>query len=382
MNSKVIASALVILVAGIAAWQGGMFSTFAGDSPRFSECSYNSNTGNIQGSCGQEYGEIDGFYDITTSYSNGEARSNYFSTKITDIEVSGESKSPVFWWLYKNGYTNDKTQEEINEGDFPDDVNLNHGDLEWNNQIREGLEKGSVCKATIKVGVNNQFDLGTTEGEYEYANEPDSDEIDSDDMYPQERTFTSESITITQDYVSCQFDFTKIMNDGMSAPGKFVSWRGQEPDLADHGGRISFNIDYNIDSDGDGYNDDNDNCPEEPGISEKNGCPNSAPEIKNIDYPENISQGDKVEFKVEAIDEDSNDLTYSWSNGDIGSSTEYVFEENGTKTIEVTVQDGYGAKTSESLSFNVNQESGYNTTDIAVVGVLLLLATVAAVSRM
>jgi len=108
------------------------------------------------------------------------------------------------------------------------------------------------------------------------------------------------------------------------------------------------------DSDQDGIKDSNDDCPETSGIEAKNGCLNQASEIVSLDGSSEVAVGQTVEYTVSVENPDGDSQTISWSNGDTGKSAEYTFENPGSRTVSVTVDDGYDEQ-SESIAVQVKE---------------------------
>jgi len=97
-----------------------------------------------------------------------------------------------------------------------------------------------------------------------------------------------------------------------------------------------------VDSDGDGVADPSDDCLEESGLESLNGCPNSKPVIEGLSVPDSVVVNESVSVSVSASDNDSGqELSFYWSNGDVGSSSTYVFDELGFRRVSVTVGDGF-----------------------------------------
>ena len=355
---------LLVLVGGVGVVisQFGVVGSLANDdhSPSVEECSYDSSSGDITGGCDiqGEAVEIGGYRSKFSGLKNGETKSQSFWVRVNDIDVQGDEKSPVFYYLYANGYTNDATQKEIDEGDFPRDVDLSYGELEYNSQIEEGLEKGSTCQGSFQIGMRSEVNIKTTEGESEWNDEPDeADERSAYDFYPSTKTFDAEDVRVRESYVACKFSMTEILNEGMTPSGDLVYWNGVEPDVGDNGGTMDISFDFEEDSDGDGTLDENDKCRDEPG-NKSNGCPNSEPEITGIQAPENATQGETVTLNAVASDSDGDSLNYEWSNGDSGPETKVKADGN-TESITVTVSDG-SASVNRTASFSVSEKTGIN----------------------
>ena len=336
--------------------QFNVLGSFAnGDyTPRFGECTYDEDTGNIQGGCEDRRGELDAFSrGVTGAYdtSTGEPVSKHFWIRIDGIRVEvddgdgDEQKVPQFYWLYKNDYVTEDGLEEINDGGFPDDVDLAYGDLEWGSDLKNGLEAGTVCKATIKPesrgGVTVKYYENGQEKTKYYNDEPEGDERHVN-YITDPSTVTASDVRITDRYMACKFDFTEVMNKGLDEGQMFSSWTGREIIIGGHDGdegSTRFDIDFGIDSDKDGKLDENDECPDEAG-SRDSGCPNSVPEITSFEVPENMTSGESYTVSAQAEDGDGDQLTYSWSNGQTGSST--TFTASGNKTmVSVNVSDSF-----------------------------------------
>ncbi|MED6305977.1 MAG: PKD domain-containing protein [Candidatus Thermoplasmatota archaeon] len=77
---------------------------------------------------------------------------------------------------------------------------------------------------------------------------------------------------------------------------------------------------------------------------------NSAPEIGDLNK-DWVFEGQMVDFKVDAWDEDGDDLKFTWDMGDgekrEGESVRYGYPDDGTYTIEVSVSDGEATSVKE-----------------------------------
>lgn len=67
---------------------------------------------------------------------------------------------------------------------------------------------------------------------------------------------------------------------------------------------------------------------------------NVVPVIDSLSVPESVESGETFTTSVSASDENNDDLSYSWSNGDSGVNASYRFLESGTYNVSVTVSDG------------------------------------------
>ncbi len=85
---------------------------------------------------------------------------------------------------------------------------------------------------------------------------------------------------------------------------------------------------------------------------------NAAPEITEIQIPENITEGDEVTLRAIASDAGNDELTYTWEFDDgttlDGRTAVRPYEDNGTYTGTLTVTDNDGASTSSNLNVTVN----------------------------
>ncbi len=87
---------------------------------------------------------------------------------------------------------------------------------------------------------------------------------------------------------------------------------------------------------------------------------NVAPVIVNIVKPDQINEGQQVEFKATATDVGVNDtLTYSWNFGDgtnavIGQNVNHIFADNGNYNVVLTVTDKDGAVISQTVEVIVD----------------------------
>lgn len=345
----------VVLSLGFLATNFFQASFGYGYEPRFEECDYD-DMGNIVGECNDDYGIVEQVNRAGSAYVDGETVEKNFWIKIEDIEVSGDDKAPLFWWLYKNNYRNEETREEIEQGDFPDDVHLVSGDLKWNTDIKNSLEAGTVCSMDVEVGANNQFEIETTAGDFEYANSPDYDERSSYDLFKNKVSVTANKVRVTKDRLLCRFDFTEIMNKGMTAPGQFVEWSGQPPEFDDKGGDYSFDIDFGMDSDFDGLNNENDECPQEAGLEKKDGCPNKPSTVETVSGPDNVTVKQNAVYTIQVNNPDGDPTNISWSNGETGQSATYSWNSVGSKTVSVTVNDGFDQR-SQKIEVQVGEQT-------------------------
>jgi len=165
-------------------------------------------------------------------------------------------------------------------------------------------------------------------------------------------------------YVERCHDFT-----APSTPGTYTVnlWTNVEP-----GGMFLGARDLTVvaDSDGDGVQDSNDNCPStegdddfngcpdtdrddipdrrddcpnQDGLEELNGCPNAEPSVSSIQTRDTVVVNETVRASLTASDPDGHTLSYSWNNGESGPSTDFTFKSTGKKTVSVDVTDSYTA---------------------------------------
>jgi hypothetical protein len=356
-------SAAFLVAAGFLALNFSQGSVVGEDhTPRFSDCTYVEETGNIQGDCEQNRGEISSFGgwggDVSGAYQDGEPVPKYFWIRIDSIQTfpadgGDEAKSPQMMWLYKNGYVTESGQED----DFPDDVDIAYGDLKWNSELRSSLEAGTVCEATIRPSAQGEVYITTTEEEQAFNDEPDADELHVSEMISSPATVAADDVHITEGYIACLFDFTEVMNKALAMDGYFKSWSGRSIMIGGYDydeGSTSFDVDFGMDSDGDGFLDENDECPEQPGLEEKDGCPNQPSEIVEINGPRNATLESEVEYSVEVSNPDDDPTTISWGNGDTGETATYTWNSTGTKEITVSADDGFNTS-SRSISVQVGE---------------------------
>lgn len=331
--------------------------------PSFGDCGYSHENGDVQGSCGEQRGEINTFESgfggselVSGAYQGGEPVPKYFWVRMTGIAVEGEEKAPQFWWLYRNDFLAEPAREDIQEGNFPDDADLYNGDLKWNQDIKQGLERATVCRASIRPAAQGEVYIETTEGQQAFNDEPDADELYIGEMVPEPVQVTADEVMFTEQYMACRFDFTEVMNKGMSLDGYFKSWSGREIMIGGGGdeGSTSFDVDIGMDRDGDGILLENDECPTEAGLQEKNGCPNQASEIVEINGPRNATVGSQVEYSVEVSNPDDDPTTVSWGNGETGKTASYSWNSTGSKEVTVSADDGFNTS-SRSLSVQVGE---------------------------
>jgi large repetitive protein len=87
---------------------------------------------------------------------------------------------------------------------------------------------------------------------------------------------------------------------------------------------------------------------------------NVVPTIIEISKPDQINEGQGVEFTARAIDPASNDtLTYSWNFGDntapvIGQNATHAFADNGNYNVALTVTDKDGGSTTQTVAVVVD----------------------------
>jgi len=94
------------------------------------------------------------------------------------------------------------------------------------------------------------------------------------------------------------------------------------------------------DSDGDGIIDSNDQCPTEEGVARLDGCPDRPPEQLQISAPAEAEVGETFTAETTAVDPESSELEFTWSNGVKGSTSAFTFNSAGIKTVSVEVSDG------------------------------------------
>jgi hypothetical protein len=99
------------------------------------------------------------------------------------------------------------------------------------------------------------------------------------------------------------------------------------------------------DDDGDGIPNSEDECPgsdSTPTFGVKdNGCPNTPPEIDNLDVPDSVNRGEDFTVSVDASDQDQQqELSYDWNNGKSGQEVTGCYNTFGFKSVGVKVDDG------------------------------------------
>ncbi|MBD2200773.1 MULTISPECIES: Calx-beta domain-containing protein [Calothrix] len=86
---------------------------------------------------------------------------------------------------------------------------------------------------------------------------------------------------------------------------------------------------------------------------------NLPPVITNISAKTQLNEGEIATFSATATDPANDSLTYTWNFGDssetvTGQTVQHAFAENGTYNITLTVRDGDGGITTETLAVTVN----------------------------
>ncbi len=80
---------------------------------------------------------------------------------------------------------------------------------------------------------------------------------------------------------------------------------------------------------------------------------NAAPEITEVQIPDNITEGDEVTLKAIATDAGNDELTYTWEFGDgsqaEGQSVNRTYANNGTYAGSVTVTDTFGGSNTQTF---------------------------------
>jgi hypothetical protein len=91
---------------------------------------------------------------------------------------------------------------------------------------------------------------------------------------------------------------------------------------------------------------------------------NDRPEVA-VDAPDSVTVGSAASFSADVTDE-VGETTVTWRFGDVevtGESVEHSFGSTGTATVEVVVEDEYGATATETLTVNVaSQDDGASET--------------------
>lgn len=188
-----------------------------------------------------------------------------FWVGIDDTEENGESQHPAVLWLRDNGF-------QTNEQARVDDLEIS--DMRFDSVVQNSLEQASSCRLTADVASHGEFTVETTEESQQYNDEPDFDERQAGELMQSPVTVESTKIRVTEDNVFCKFDMAEIIDEGMELDGEFVSWSGRNPVIGDEiGSSGDIQMDFSVDSDGDGFLESVDNCPETSGTIK--GCKDS-----------------------------------------------------------------------------------------------------------
>ena len=234
-----------------------------------------------------EEGDI--FADLNTDCkgtdSGGEIQINKIS-KNSDTEFwipvksifdgSREEAAAPSKFLIEQGYVTNQDEEYRN-------IKMRN-DINSSDKVLRSLERGTACTADIRVHSTEYVTYkygkdGENSKEYD-MHHSDDEAHDIDDLFPNQVSIESDEVRIERgDYYStfCKFDIEKLMNKGAEhSPFYSIALTGGG-ELAFYGddydeGETDIRIDYGLDTDGDGVNDDSDSCPRTAG-DRSNGCP-------------------------------------------------------------------------------------------------------------
>jgi hypothetical protein len=252
--------------------------------------------------------------------------------------------SPVSKWLIENGYRTGS------EDYYP---NIRMHDLEWNRNLRNKIESGTTCSASISPNSRSEF---TFNGD-QYHEHWDGYK-DTNDLFSSTANVEAEEVRITEHRVFCKFNLGEVME---GATGKDFNSLREAGEVSLYGensyeGTTGMTVDFGIDSDLDGERDSEDACPQEPGIPEKGGCPNEPSTVESLDGPRNVTVEESATYSVQVSNPDGDETSISWSNGETGESATYSWNSTGTKTVSVTVDDGFDERT-EEVSVQVGEKT-------------------------
>jgi len=289
-----------------------------------------------------------------------------FQVEVDYLRHLGEDLDPHVPYLANNGYLTEYGREEVKEDGSIEDVDAD--EVKWDSEIKESLEAGTSCSVTIQPYAQDEIvytwnDSGElrTQKYHEDWHTDDSSYRDIDHFFPQKVTLQAEDVTIRKHSLWCQFDFKEVMDKGAEHSNmvefKAGTYRGllAGGDDSDEG-YAKINVQYNFDTDLDGVIDPEDDCPETPGLPEKNGCPNQASKILSVDGPRNVTVGEEVEFSAKVKNPDDDSTTISWGNGETGRSAAYSWNSTGNYTVSVTADDGITKETKE-IQVRVEEKS-------------------------
>lgn len=94
---------------------------------------------------------------------------------------------------------------------------------------------------------------------------------------------------------------------------------------------------------------------------------NKPPVIDSLNEESTVSEGKQFTVTVDANDANSGQsLDIEWNNGDTGSEASYVFNEPGTKTVSVTVSDGFDSVKDSFLVDVISTNSPPSIDEISV----------------
>ncbi len=298
----------------------------------------------------QEY-DISGCSASTTNWlddSKINDPTQVFWVKVDDVDYKGELMTPYVPLLYYNGFRTE-TEDRIS------DIGID--EVDSSPAVLSGLRKGSTCELTADLAPSDGGNVKyrSPSGEVTWAEyQEDYEDMDSDDVHTSKMmsraTVSAEAIKVTEGDVFCAFNASELIESGLNVDGEFLEYGGDPLDWH----HASIAVDFEVDKDGDGVI--QDQCPNTPGLKSKNGCPNEEVVVDSIEGPRNITVGKSVNYTVNLVNPDNDDLSISWSNGESGRYAIYRFNSTGERTVTVSVSDGF-TSVSESVQVNVRKKS-------------------------
>jgi hypothetical protein len=354
------ATALIVLLGVLATnpIQGSFADNHHGVT--LTECEYDTE-GNIFGRCDLQ-SNSDNLHKFRSSFSHNEVKASgdtKFWIEIEQIQDGADNEfAPQLQWLQKNGYIKEYALDEPVS-------DLDMHEIIWNSDVKQGLKSGTACSAKLRPGTDGEVVYKWMEnGEvntqlyHEDWYVDDSRYRDIDYLFSGPVEVEATDIRFTNYHMYCEFDFDEVVNKGAEHT-PFYSWTGDTIHMGGDDrdeGYAYINVNFGMDTDLDGVLDSEDNCPETPGLPEKNGCPNQASKILSVDGSRNVTVGEQVEYSAKVKNPDDDSTMVSWSNGATGKSAVYTWNSTGNKTVSVTADDGITEETKE-VSVRVEEKS-------------------------